>query len=84
MFAVLRTGGKQYRVAARDKIVVEKLAGEALMPFHASLSATVQRCNGAVSDVSGRSSGQGGYAGRFGVNRSVGAIRVRGTTPSCT
>jgi large subunit ribosomal protein L21 len=29
MFAVLRTGGKQYRVAAGDKIVVEKLAGEA-------------------------------------------------------
>src|ERR1043166_3517787 len=29
MFAVLRTGGKQYRVAAGDKIAVEKLAGEA-------------------------------------------------------
>ena len=29
MFAVVRTGGKQYRVAAGDKIVVEKLAGEA-------------------------------------------------------
>ena len=28
MFAVVRTGGKQYRVAAGDKIVVEKLAGE--------------------------------------------------------
>ena len=27
MFAVVRTGGKQYRVAAGDKIVVEKLAG---------------------------------------------------------
>ena len=29
MFAVVRTGGTQYRVAAGDKIVVEKLDGEA-------------------------------------------------------
>jgi large subunit ribosomal protein L21 len=29
MFAVIRTGGKQYRVAAGDVIAVEKLAGEA-------------------------------------------------------
>ncbi len=29
MFAVLRTGGKQYRVAPGDKIVVEKLDGNA-------------------------------------------------------
>jgi large subunit ribosomal protein L21 len=29
MFAVVRTGGKQYRVAAGDKIVVEKMAGNA-------------------------------------------------------
>jgi large subunit ribosomal protein L21 len=29
MFAVVRTGGKQYRVAAGDKIAVEKMAGEA-------------------------------------------------------
>ncbi|ARS29229.1 50S ribosomal protein L21 [Sphingomonas sp. KC8] len=29
MFAIVRTGGKQYRVAAGDKIVVEKIAGEA-------------------------------------------------------
>ena len=29
MFAVVRTGGKQYRVAAGDKIVVEKLDGDA-------------------------------------------------------
>ena len=28
MFAIVRTGGKQYRVTAGDKIVVEKLAGE--------------------------------------------------------
>jgi large subunit ribosomal protein L21 len=28
MFAVIKTGGKQYRVAADDVIVVEKLAGE--------------------------------------------------------
>ena len=29
MFAVVRTGGKQYRVAAGDKIAVERLAGDA-------------------------------------------------------
>ena len=29
MFAVVRTGGKQYRVAPGDKIVVEKIAGNA-------------------------------------------------------
>src|SRR5574338_893488 len=29
MFSVVRTGGKQYRVTAGDKIVVEKLAGNA-------------------------------------------------------
>src|SRR5438270_13819987 len=29
MFAVVRTGGKQYRVAPGDKIVVEKLDGQA-------------------------------------------------------
>jgi large subunit ribosomal protein L21 len=28
MFAVIKTGGKQYRVAAGDEIVVEKLDGE--------------------------------------------------------
>src|SRR4051812_30908411 len=28
MFAVIKTGGKQYRVAADDKLKVEKLAGE--------------------------------------------------------
>jgi len=29
MFAIVRTGGKQYRVSAGDKIAVEKLAGNA-------------------------------------------------------
>jgi large subunit ribosomal protein L21 len=28
MFAVIKTGGKQYRVAKDDKLVVEKLSGE--------------------------------------------------------
>ena len=28
MFAVVRTGGKQYRVAAGDKIVVDRMEGE--------------------------------------------------------
>ena len=29
MFAVIKTGGKQYRVAANDTLEIEKLAGEA-------------------------------------------------------
>ncbi len=29
MFAVVRTGGKQYRVAPEDRITVERLPGEA-------------------------------------------------------
>jgi large subunit ribosomal protein L21 len=29
MFAVIKTGGKQYKVAADDVIVIEKVAGEA-------------------------------------------------------
>lgn len=28
MFAIIETGGKQYRVAPNEKIIVEKLAGE--------------------------------------------------------
>lgn len=28
MYAVIRTGGKQYKVSANDKLAVEKLAGE--------------------------------------------------------
>ena len=28
MFAVIQTGGKQYRVSKDDKLVVEKLAGD--------------------------------------------------------
>ena len=29
MYAVIKTGGKQYRVAANDVITIEKIAGEA-------------------------------------------------------
>ncbi len=29
MFAIIRTGGKQYRVAANDKITIERVAGDA-------------------------------------------------------
>jgi large subunit ribosomal protein L21 len=29
MYAVIKTGGKQYRVAAEDKLAVEKIAGDA-------------------------------------------------------
>ena len=29
MFAVIRTGGKQYKVAAKDKVKIEKIEGSA-------------------------------------------------------
>ena len=29
MYAVIKTGGKQYRVAANDKLIIEKIEGEA-------------------------------------------------------
>jgi large subunit ribosomal protein L21 len=29
MYAVIKTGGKQYRVAADDRVAIEKIAGEA-------------------------------------------------------
>ncbi len=29
MYAVIKTGGKQYRVAANDVVIIERLAGEA-------------------------------------------------------
>ena len=29
MYAVIKTGGKQYRVAANDTLVIEKIAGDA-------------------------------------------------------
>ena len=52
MFAVVRTGGKQYRVAAGDKIAVEKLAGEAgeTITLGDVLLAVV---DGEIKDVSG-------------------------------
>ena len=41
MFAIVRTGGKQYRVAAGDKIVVEKMDGEAQSVDGLSVSARI-------------------------------------------
>jgi large subunit ribosomal protein L21 len=49
MFAVIKTGGKQYKVAKDDVIVVEKLPGEAgsevrltdVLMLHDGSSATV-------------------------------------------
>jgi len=32
MYAVIKTGGKQYRVGPEDKIVIEKIAGDAGAP----------------------------------------------------
>ena len=34
MYAVIKTGGKQYRVAANDKLLIEKLEGEAGDQIH--------------------------------------------------
>ena len=37
MYAIIETGGKQYRVEEGSKIVVEKLAGEAGSPMWKTL-----------------------------------------------
>ncbi len=50
MFAVVRTGGKQYRVAAGDKIAIEKIAGEA--GDTVSLSDVLLTSEGAAAGVS--------------------------------
>ncbi len=52
MFAVVRTGGKQYRVAAGDKIAVEKLAGEAGDTVVLG-DVLLAGADGAVADVAG-------------------------------
>ena len=52
MFAVVRTGGKQYRVAAGDKIAVEKLAGETGDRITLS-DVLLAGSDGALADVAG-------------------------------
>lgn len=49
MFAVVRTGGKQYRVAAGDKIVVDKIDGDA--GARVSLGDVLFASEGAVASV---------------------------------
>ena len=59
MFAIVRTGGKQYRVAAGDKIAVEKIEGEAVSLTYSGncrLSASMTAsCADAVSASRSRS-----------------------------
>ena len=52
MFAVVRTGGKQYRVAAGDKIAVEKLAGDAGDKITLG-DVLLAGSEGAIADVAG-------------------------------
>ena len=52
MFAVVRTGGKQYRVAIGDKIAVERLAGEAGETIELA-DVLLAGEGGALADVSG-------------------------------
>jgi large subunit ribosomal protein L21 len=49
MFAVVRTGGKQYRVAPEDRIIVERLPGEA--GDHVTLSDVLLVSEGEASAV---------------------------------
>lgn len=50
MFAIIKTGGKQYRVAAGDQITVERLAGE----VGSEISLTEVLALGGESPVIGR------------------------------
>jgi large subunit ribosomal protein L21 len=49
MYAVIKTGGKQYRVAANDKILVEKLEGAA--GDHVNFSEVLMVGNGASVEI---------------------------------
>jgi large subunit ribosomal protein L21 len=49
MYAVIKTGGKQYRVAANDKILIEKLAGAA--GDHVNFTQVLMISNGGTVDI---------------------------------
>ena len=49
MYAVIKTGGKQYRVAANDKILVEKLQGAA--GDHVNFTNVLMVSNGGTVDI---------------------------------
>ena len=83
MFAVIKTGGKQYRVAAEDKLKVEKVAGEPgeIIQFGEVLvvggdSVTLGSPDGRGRVGRGRSAGAGAAGRRSSRSRSAGA-RIR-------
>jgi large subunit ribosomal protein L21 len=49
MYAVIKTGGKQYRVAANDKILIEKLEGAA--GDHVNFTNVLMVSNGGTVDI---------------------------------
>jgi large subunit ribosomal protein L21 len=49
MYAVIKTGGKQYRVAANDKILIEKLAGAA--GDHVNFTEVLMVSDGGTVDI---------------------------------
>lgn len=49
MFAIIETGGKQYRVCANEKIIVEKIEGEAGSKVSIDKVLLVKKENGDVS-----------------------------------
>jgi large subunit ribosomal protein L21 len=49
MYAVIKTGGKQYRVAANDKILIEKLDGAA--GDHVNFTEVLMVSNGGTVDI---------------------------------
>ena len=86
MFAVIKTGGKQYRVAAEDKLKVEKVAGEPgdIIQFGEVLvvggdSVTLGSADRRGRLGRGRSGGAGPRAPRSSRSRSAGA-RIRGAS----
>ena len=56
MYAVIKTGGKQYKVAAGDKIKVEQI------PADIGVEITIDQVL-AVGSCSGRAAGRQGHAG---------------------
>ncbi|MFA6608699.1 MAG: 50S ribosomal protein L21 [Candidatus Paceibacterota bacterium] len=50
-FAVIQTGGKQYKVAVGDEIAIEKLAGDLKVGDKVSISDVVLKDDGKVTEL---------------------------------
>jgi large subunit ribosomal protein L21 len=59
MYAVIQTGGKQYRVAPGDTIRIERVAGEVVLAVHTDEKKIVLGGDASKASVSGKIVSQG-------------------------